>query len=668
MSDVITLSGVRDALEDGGWQPRPQSDGSYRAKCPAHDGGDHNLSVTEKIGKVLLTCHSKGCTYQDVLSALNLHNGIAWTKTAPAPARAKRPGKVVATYRYDYEDGSHAFDVLRYDHPKTFRPRLPNGKMQALRSPRPMYRLPEIGDGEITILEGEKDTDKWREVCGTPATTYAGGNKAWDKTDWAPIHGRKVLLVADADEAGHDAFKALAAHLVGKECTVEIALPPVGWKAKAVGKKDFSDWVERLGPNDAHSTVTELRAPFAAEDKPFPHRDAAVLEAVLETLKIELRYNLRRQQPEMRKGGMEGEWCQFTDLSTAKMRRIIAERFTYKTHRGTSPLRYGRQTWTEHTDAILEDLKVDPFLEWLAALPPWDEIERLDKWLRDAFEVDETNNPDVVAWVSRFVFLGAVWRAYEPGTKLDEMPVLVGRQGIGKSTALRLALPPDQPELFADGLHLAAQPHHRAEALQGRVIVEVAEMAGTNRAELESLKAFLSRVDDGGVRLAYRRDPEPAPRRAIIVGTTNDPRPLPNDPSGNRRFVVIKLTGGDVADLKAYMDGARNQLWAEAVSRYDQRETAWLPAVLKAAQAEVNEGSRRRDDILEDTVEGWLGEGEAMRSGFTMDELIDGIRRTHDDLVSRSGFDQRRVGAILERRGLKKSRPRINGKKRTVWT
>ena len=61
-----------------------------------------------------------------------------------------------------------------------------------------------------------------------------------------------------------------------------------------------------------------------------------------------------------------------------------------------------------------------------------------------------------------------------------------------------------------------------AEALQGRVIVEASELAGLNRAEIEALKAFLTRQDDGGVRLSWRRNPNPMPRRAIIIGTTND--------------------------------------------------------------------------------------------------------------------------------------------------
>ena len=120
---------------------------------------------------------------------------------------------------------------------------------------------------------------------------------------------------------------------------------------------------------------------------------------------------------------------------------------------------------------------------------------RLDSWLGEVFRTD--SGCELTKWASVFVLLGAVWRTYEPGTKLDEMPVLNGEQGCGKSTALRLLLPPEHPEWFADGLHLASDPRTRVEALQGRVIVEASEMAGITRAELESLKAFLSRTDSG---------------------------------------------------------------------------------------------------------------------------------------------------------------------------
>ena len=59
-------------------------------------------------------------------------------------------------------------------------------------------------------------------------------------------------------------------------------------------------------------------------------------------------------------------------------------------------------------------------------------------------------------WCSRYLPLGAAWRTYRPGAKFDEMPVLIGPQGAGKSTALRRLLPPEHPEWFSDGLRLSA--------------------------------------------------------------------------------------------------------------------------------------------------------------------------------------------------------------------
>ena len=171
------------------------------------------------------------------------------------------------------------------------------------------------------------------------------------------------------------------------------------------------------------------------------------------------------------------------------------------------------------------------------------------------------------------------------------MPVLVGPQGVGKSHLLRAILPPEHPEWFSDALHLAAHPKERVESLLGRVLVEVSEMAGAHRAEIQSLKAFLTRQDDGATRLAYRRNPEPMPRRAILAGTTNDAECLPNDPTGLRRFVPVEVPRG--CDVQAYLDPQRHQLWAEAVTWYRLRgedEDGQLPRHLLPKQAADMEG------------------------------------------------------------------------------
>ena len=151
-----------------------------------------------------------------------------------------------------------------------------------------------------------------------------------------------------------------------------------------------------------------------------------------------------------------------------------------------------------------------------------------------------------------------------PGCKLDEIPVLIGPGGIGKSTALRGIFPPELQDLFTDGLNLGTDAKTRVEALLGRAMVEIGEMAGARRADVESLKAFLSRTDDGSTRLSYDKRPTPMPRRCVIVGTADRNDPLPPD-HNLRRFVPVVLEGGDVGALIEYMDANRGQLWSRSL-------------------------------------------------------------------------------------------------------
>ena len=99
------------------------------------------------------------------------------------------------------------------------------------------------------------------------------------------------------------------------------------------------------------------------------------------------------------------------------------------------------------------------------------------------------------------------------------------------------------------------------EGMLGRVLVELSELTGFRRAELESLKAFISRRDDGATRLAIGVILKTALRRCILVGTSNDTECLPNDPSGNTRFVPIQC--GEGSHVEPYLAEHRAQLWAK---------------------------------------------------------------------------------------------------------
>ena len=256
-------------------------------------------------------------------------------------------------------------------------------------------------------------------------------------------------------------------------------------------------------------------------------------------------------------------------------------------------------------------------------------------------------------WAGAYLTLGAVQRTYEPGCQLREIPILIGSQGIGKSRLLRCLLPEAQPDWFSDSLCVSDPSKTRLEAILKRVIVELSELTGFRRAELESLKAFISRTDDGATRLAYRRDPETALRRCILVGSTNDAECLPNDPSGNTRFVPIQCGAG--SHVEPYLDARRVQLWAEGLALYNKGERANLPRDLMDLQAKHGERHRRKDAIIEDSVAALIGDGP-----FTIKDIC--------GKINTDPSNHRRVGDALRIAGWSKSRERVpNGSRVYFW-
>ena len=347
----------------------------------------------------------------------------------------------------------------------------------------------------------------------------------------------------------------------------------------------------------------------------------------------------------------------------ARLRDLIAQRFTYQTVRdGPQPMNYAKERWGMVLNAHLCTRERDPFKDWLSDLAPWDKSPRLDQYLNDLFCAGDG---PLVKWVAQFLFLGPIHRAHEPGAQLAEMPVLIGKQGIGKSALLLNMFPIEHRAWVSDGLHLAADAKVRAEALQGRVIVEASEMTGASRADLDSLKTFLSQPDDGGIRLAYRRNPEPRPRTCIIVGSTNRFDALPNDPSGLRRFVPITLNAATQA-VEGYMDEHRDQLWAEAICRHTAGINPKLPRNLMPGAAVAAERHRNHDVGIEDALDAtlppdWTGTLEQAAHKI-------GLLGENEAGAKLSMRDQKRLGDALTVRGYVKAQVMTGGVRRRVWS
>ena len=195
---------------------------------------------------------------------------------------------------------------------------------------------------------------------------------------------------------------------------------------------------------------------------------------------------------------------------------------------------------------VADDRSYHPIREYLAALPEWDGVPRVDTLLIDYLGAEDNS---YVRAVTRKTLCAAVRRVQEPGVKFDTMLVLNGPQGIGKSTLIsRLA-----GEWFSDSLNLSdTKDKTAAEKLQGYWILEIGELAGLRKAEVETLRSFLSRQNDI-YRAAFGRRATPHPRQCIFFGTTNAESGYLRDTTGNRRFWPVKTPGGGTnADASRY--------------------------------------------------------------------------------------------------------------------
>ena len=298
-----------------------------------------------------------------------------------------------------------------------------------------------------------------------------------------------------------------------------------------------------------------------------------------------VRYNERRATAEFRWPGAD-DWGSPDDSRLAALVDDLAERCFMVIDRGGAqePRRYqpGRARFDDGWKFLAGQSRVDPVIAWLDALK-WDGRPRLDTMLHDTFGAEQDA---MTAAACRLIVLGAVQRTFEPGCRLDESVVLFSQgEGVGKSALLQGLVPDDT--WYEGGATLSMNGKEWMEATGGTLIVELSEMVGVRRTrDVDALKARMTARDDGAHRAAYDRTAVPRPRRFVMVCTTNSDTPLPPG-SDNRRFVVIDVSG-DGCNVERWLAENRDQLWAEAVTRYRAGERANLPRELQARQRAAN--------------------------------------------------------------------------------
>jgi predicted P-loop ATPase len=304
-------------------------------------------------------------------------------------------------------------------------------------------------------------------------------------------------------------------------------------------------------------------------------------------------------------GGKKGS--EFSDLDTIRIKRWLSEHYRFEP---------SDDRINQAVSSIADTNRFHPVRDYLDRLV-WDGKPRLDSWLKRYLNASAPE--PYLSAVSRKVLCAMVARVYQPGIKFDQVLILEGLQGKGKSTALRNLA----SDAFFTDTPIDVKDKDAIMNMRSVWLVELGELSTMRATDVEDLKAFISRTTDR-IRVPYGKRAENFPRQCIFIGTTNRDEYL-KDPTGNRRFWPVTVGECDFDSVKR----DRDQLLAEAKAAYDLGEPLYLEDPDMNSAAIKEQEARTVSDAWEDILVRWLdGEDTSElsvavdRKKFTMEELF----------------------------------------------
>lgn len=280
----------------------------------------------------------------------------------------------------------------------------------------------------------------------------------------------------------------------------------------------------------------------------------------------------------------------------------------------------------------------------------WDGIQRIRGFFPKYLGAPESEYSKAAGenfWIS------IVARTRLPGAQVDNMVILEGPQGSGKTSCFRTIGGPFYGEISVSPMRTV----DFAIALQGKLICDISELSSFGKAAVEAVKAAVScRVDR--LRFPYDKRAQDVARRCILVGTTNHQEFL-KDQTGGRRFWPIKCGTIDLELLKA----DRDQLFAEALAMFKQGRS-WHEMPIEETLAEQE--SRRIPHPWECLIEEWL-QSKQFKSGDkvpTQQILTDALCLGRD---RRNPADQMKVSLIMHNLGWRKTQFFRDGNRIRGW-
>lgn len=391
---------------------------------------------------------------------------------------------------------------------------------------------------------------------------------------------------------------------------------------------------ERAARNPPSSADLWARLGLALNEKRAPivnETNAVLLLRNHEDWKNRIWYDLFHNRIFYADGAVTREWSDVDDVGLA----IWAQSKCDIGHMSVNIMRHA-------VTQIAKENSRNECVDWLNALE-WDGTDRVEHFIPDMMGGADD---EYTRTASRNFWISVAARALSPGCQVDNMLVLEGKQGIGKSRALR-----------AIGGAWYAEAHESLRekdfflALQGKLIIEITEMDAFSRADTTRVKQVVTCCVDR-YRAPYDARTVDHPRNTVFCGTTNDDAYL-RDVTGGRRFWPVRC--GEIrVDL---IKEEREQLFAEAVHRYMKGEP-WWDMPVDATLTEQAE--RQQGDPWEAGILSYLeGRKRADVSGI-LGSL--GLEVKHFDKSC-----QMRVSDVLRANGWTRKRLFENGRQSRIW-
>ena len=255
----------------------------------------------------------------------------------------------------------------------------------------------------------------------------------------------------------------------------------------------------------------------------------------------------------------------------------------------------GLKSWDQDVNRFIDSTRIeqyDPVNTWLDQLPEWDGVDRI----KDLAARVPTEQPHWEKYL-RYWLVGMVaqWRESDKQLTGNALtPLLIGRQGCGKTRFCKILLPPELRDYYNDKLNFKNEFDLNI-ALTSFALINIDEFDKTTNSQQIVLKYLLSSADVK-FRPPYGKTIKQYRRYTSFIGTTNQMQPLV-DPTGSRRFVCVGIPNGKNIDFTDNLD--HRQLYAQALYLFNKGERFWLEDDEIQVLIEENVPYQRTVDLVE---------------------------------------------------------------------